>query len=125
MITEAKFLGQMEIAPASQYDTSRWMLVNPVIYQSVVAQQIFIVPRGFVTDLASVPRIVPFAYALFGNTSNEAAVVHDYLYSAPHSTTREMADAVLREASAVTRVAAWRRWPMWLGVRVFGWLHWR
>jgi hypothetical protein len=31
---------------------------------------------------------------------------------------------VLREASAVTGVPAWRRWLMWAGVRLGGGSHW-
>jgi hypothetical protein len=33
---------------------------------------------------------------------------------------REKADAVFREAMQACNVAGWRRWPMWLGVRLFG-----
>jgi hypothetical protein len=74
------------------------------------------------TDLASVPRI-PIAYLLAGGTSNEASVVHDFLY-ATRPVTRAIADAVLREASAVTGVPKWRRWLMWAGVRIGGGSHW-
>jgi len=50
-------------------------------------------------------------------------VVHDWLYST-HQVRRSVADAVLREASAVTLVPGWRRWLIWAGVRLFGWSHW-
>jgi hypothetical protein len=53
---------------------------------------------------------------------NKAAVVHDYLYSAG-LVPRDMADAVLREASQATGVPAWRRWLMWAGVRLGGASH--
>jgi hypothetical protein len=39
-----------------------------------------IVRKGFVSDMASVPRI-PFAYLLYGGIGNYAAVLHDALYS--------------------------------------------
>ncbi|WNC88808.1 DUF1353 domain-containing protein [Paraburkholderia sp. FT54] len=95
-----------------------WRLNEPVIYQSDVAGQTFTVPAGFVSDLASVPRW-PVIYLLAGGTANEASVVHDWLYST-HAVPRAVADAVLREASAVTGVPAWRRWLMWMGVRIGG-----
>lgn len=38
------------------------------------------VPEGFVTDLASVPRI-PIAYLWLGGRGKKAAVVHDWLYA--------------------------------------------
>jgi hypothetical protein len=82
----------------------------------------FTVPKGFVTNFASVPRI-PIIYELAGDTASDAATVHDFLYST-HPVSRSMADAVLREASDVTAVPDWRRQLMWAGVRVFGWLYW-
>lgn len=99
-------------------DDGLWVLTAPLVYASKVADMTITVPAGFVTDYASVPRL-PVVFDLFGDTSDEAAVVHDYLYTT-HLVTRPMADAVLREASKVTGVPAWRRWPMWLGVRLFG-----
>lgn len=38
-----------------------------------------IVPEGFETDLASVPRL-PLVYAIWGNRAHREAVMHDYLY---------------------------------------------
>jgi hypothetical protein len=99
-----------------------WRLNEPVVYQSDAAGQTFTVPAGFVTDLASVPRW-PLVYLLAGGTANQASVVHDFLYST-HLVTRDVADAVLREASLLTGVAAWRAALMFYGVRAFGWSHW-
>lgn len=117
----SRFLSPLVLRLAGWEDSDKWQLVSPLLYQSDVALETFTVPAGFVTDLASVPR-VPVAYWLTGGTSNEAAVVHDYLY-ATGIVSRETADAVLREASAVTGVPAWRRWLMWSGVRLFGRSH--
>lgn len=118
----SKFLTDLQIENASGLDDGKWRLTAPLIYQSDVADTVFIVPQGFVTDLASVPR-VPIAYMLTGGTSNEASVVHDFLYST-HEVLRAIADAVLKEASAVTGVPGWRRWIMWAAVRCFGGSHW-
>lgn len=117
----SRFLTPLVLTLADSSDDGKWKLVAPLLYQSDAALETFTVPAGFVTDLASVPR-VPVAYLLTGGTSNEAAVVHDYLYSTG-IVSRETADAVLREASAVTGVPAWRRGLMWLGVRLFGGSH--
>jgi hypothetical protein len=95
-----------------------WRLTAPLVYQSDVAKMTFTVPAGFITDLASVPRI-PIAYLLAGGTSNEASVVHDFIYST-HPVDRATADAVLKEASLLTGVPKWRAWLMWAGVRVGG-----
>lgn len=107
---------------ADDQDDGQWILAAPLIYQSDIARQTITVPAGFRTDLASVPR-VPVAFLLAGDCAREAAVVHDYLYST-HLVDRATADAVLREAAAVTGVPAWRRWLMWAGVRLGGAPHW-
>lgn len=108
---------------ATGCDDGRWRLTRALVYESDVAGRRFVVPRGFVTDLASVPRL-PLVYLLTGGTSNEAAVVHDWLYTM-HPVPRLVADKVLREASAITCVPAWRRWLMYWGVRLGGASYWR
>jgi hypothetical protein len=75
------------------------------------------VPMGFVTDFASVPRL-PGAYLLFGGRANKSAVLHDFLYVQRRD--REFADAVFL-AAMKNEEPAWRRFFMWLGVRIGGW----
>ena len=118
----SKFLTSLVMENSTGMDDGKWRLTAPLIYDSDVAGKVIVVPTGFITDLASVPR-VPIAYMLAGGTSNEASVVHDYLYTS-HIVDRQTADAVLREASAVTGVPAWRRAIMWASVRAFGGSHW-
>jgi hypothetical protein len=95
-----------------------WMLDTDLIYYSSLLKQRILVPAGFHTDFASVPRL-PVVFLLCGDTSKEAAVVHDWLYTSK-ITTRRMSDAILREAGKVSGVPMWRRWMIWAGVRVFG-----
>jgi hypothetical protein len=78
-------------------------------------------PTGFLTDLASTPRI-PIVYEVCGNVATKAAVVHDYLYTSGRES-RAIADAVLREAAALAGVSWWQCWAMWAGVRVGGGSH--
>jgi hypothetical protein len=114
----SKFLTDLKMENATPRDDGLWRLTAPLVYQSDVAKMTFTVPAGFITDLASVPRI-PIAYLLAGGTSNEASVVHDFIYST-HPVARATADAVLKEASLLTGVPKWRAWLMWAGVRVGG-----
>lgn len=44
-------------------------LKNPLIYQSDVAGVVITVPTGFVTDLASIPRL-PFIYILLAKVAD-------------------------------------------------------
>lgn len=118
----SRFIQRGALEPATDQDDGKWILVQSVVYQSDVAAHVITVPAGFQTDLASVPRI-PLVYDLCGDTASLAAIVHDYLYTT-HLVDRATADAVLREASQVTGVPPWRRWLMWLGVRIGGGRHW-
>lgn len=99
-----------------------WRLDSELVYESDIAQQTFVVPAGFVTDLASVPRM-PVLFLLFGAASEEAAALHDWLYTAKQ-VNRAKADAVFREACGVTNVPGWRRLGQWVGVRIGGWRAW-
>jgi hypothetical protein len=112
------FLTSLDLRDADNTDDGQWILCAPLVYQSDVAQQTFTVPAGFQTDLASVPRL-PLVFLLAGDSARKASVVHDWLYTT-HPVTRDVADAVLKEASLLTGVPKWRAWLMWAGVRIGG-----
>lgn len=117
----SRFRTPLILRTAADQQDGRWFVVEPLEYDSDVAGRIITVPAGFPTDLASTPRI-PLIYEACGNIAAMAAVVHDYLYTSGRES-RAIADAVLREAAAVTGVSWWRRWAMWAGVRVGGASH--
>lgn len=108
------------ISLADNEDDGEWVLMADLLYESDIAGSI-IVPKGFKTDLASVPRI-PFAYEVDGNHANLAGIVHDYLYSVA-SLDRKTCDDVFYEACLVSGVSKWRAWSMWLAIRMFGAAH--
>jgi len=76
-----------------------------------------VVPRGFRTDLASVPRIFWVLIPPFGRYS-QAAVVHDYLYRMEHD--RKEADSIFYDLMIEYGVWKWKAIIMYLGVRAFG-----
>lgn len=118
----ARFLNKLRVEEVDQVGSGRWRMLAPLLYDSDILLHLVVVPQGFVTDFGSVPRL-PFAYALFGNIAQGPATVHDWLYTV-HRTSRRTADAILREAMAVTGVSWIQRWAWWLGVRLFGGSHW-
>ncbi|KRB83505.1 DUF1353 domain-containing protein [Noviherbaspirillum sp. Root189] len=69
--------------------------MSAIEYELDVAKQTFTAPESFRTDLASVPRL-PLAYMLFGGVADEAALVHDYLYTT-RLVSRKIADEVFAE----------------------------
>lgn len=97
-----------------------WRLLQPLVYQSDIADRVFAAPAGFITDFESCPRL-PVVFWLFGSLFREAAVIHDYLYTRPDLCDRAMADAVLKEACQVSGLPAWRAFGIWAGVRLGGW----
>ena len=79
--------------------------------------RVVVVPGGFATDLASVPRL-PGAYLLLAGRARRSAVLHDCLYEQRFP--REWADAVFRAAMDEEHVDPLARWAMWAGVRLGG-----
>lgn len=117
----AQFLSKLEVTlvnGSAAEGRGLWRLDADLVYYSAILGDKIRVPAGFHTDFASVPR-VPVVFTLVGDSSSEAAVVHDWLYTVK-IVPRATADAVLREASKATGVPAWRRWMIWAGVRAFG-----
>ncbi len=122
----SRFLTELDVdlvSDATNSGRGTWRLNAPLEYQSDVAGVTFTVPAGFCTDFASVPR-APVAFLLTADSAHEASALHDWLYTPPHPVARPMADAVLREASLVSGVPAWRAFLMWAGVRLGGAAHW-
>lgn len=78
-----------------------------------------VVPNGFVTDYASVPKIM----WLFGLSPHEqysrAAIIHDYLYWS-QGCTREQADQLMFIAMKESKVGWLGRWLVYLAVNFFG-----
>lgn len=96
------------------------------------AGRLIVVPEGFVTDGASVPRPLWWLYPPFGGEYDEAAVVHDFLYAHAERfgdgdghVSRAFADAVMLECMEARGFRGSGRRTIYLGVRAGGWLAWR
>ena len=121
------FGGRLVVAQVAR---GTWQLEETLIYDSDLLGRALVVPREFVTDFASVPRI-PFAYMLAGGRAPGPATVHDWLYQHPDWDDRELADRIFREALAVQQPAlgfeaesAAMVATLWAGVRAGGWYAW-
>jgi len=85
-----------------------------------------IIPFGFVTDCASVPRWLWSVIPPIGRYT-KAAILHDYLYR-KGIFTKEQADLIFFEAMKILNCEVWKRNAMYAGVRVGGgktWKHYR
>jgi hypothetical protein len=61
------------------HEGTYWVLTEPMRYELGTSGEFIVVPRGFVTDFASIPQALHWIYRPTGRYSM-AAVVHDYLY---------------------------------------------
>ena len=106
-------------------DGSNWMLQSPLIQEIGKNGRYFvIVPRGFVTDFASIPQPLQILHAniSIGRYGN-AAVVHDYLYWR-QDCTREQSDNILATAMMEAGVSFLERQLIYQSVRQFGQAAW-
>ena len=99
-------------------DGNDWLLTSPLVYRVGTTGEKIIVPAGFVTDLASVPRGL---CTLLSSTDRymRAAIVHDFLYW-DQTCTKKQADKTLLAAMIEANVAPWKRTAVYLGVDVGG-----
>lgn len=114
--------------------TKMWELLDEVYYE----EEGILVPKGFKTDLASIPRPLWVILASF-ELSLEAPILHDFLYRAAGKSTPAKRNGVYQdwvfsrcEADRAFRREMGRRWinfPLrfiaYWGVRIFAGSTWR
>ncbi|EKN4849223.1 DUF1353 domain-containing protein [Yersinia enterocolitica] len=100
-------------------DDYRWRLVEPFeFWLTNNPDDVIKVPTGYVTDLASVPRVFWTLFPPHGRYS-KAAIIHDYLYDNTLRTKKE-ADKIFLDGMQVLGVPWCRRKIMYVAVRLFG-----
>lgn len=113
---------QMSRPTDSRNGRNRYTLIAPLHYQSDLVGSI-VVPVGFVTDFASIPRACWRYIDPEDACIAYASVVHDYIYTA-QPTSRGVADKVLDEAMGVSGARWDQRKVVYAAVRLFGGSHW-
>lgn len=105
-------------------DGRKWRLQRSFTYHigSKYSKSYVNVPRGFVTDFASVPQFL-WSWLPYWGKYGKAAIIHDYIYQT-HCKTRKEADLIFREAMIVAGTPRWKAQLMYLGVHWFGWIAW-
>lgn len=108
-----------------------WKLIYPLVYEG--QRDTFTIPTGYVTDFASVPRMLQW-FAPSTGKYTLAAVLHDYLCDSlnargylhapnrpagelPKYVTSRDVDGLFRRVMREQKVPAVLRWFMWAGVR--------
>lgn len=95
------------------------VLIQDWLYCYPPTGDVFLVPRGYETDFASIPPLAQGLINPFGNHA-EAAVVHDWLYAVGEKDRRKDADDIFRFAMKEGGVNVVRRNVMHRAVRTGG-----
>lgn len=93
-------------------------LNEPLCYRG--RDEVFIVPAGFDTDFATVPKFLTWLLPTYG-AYTLAAILHDYFCTNLRLDTSVVnpvdADGIFRRVMEEARVPLVRRWLLWTGVR--------
>jgi hypothetical protein len=80
------------------------------------------VPKGFMSDYASVPRLL--WRILPPHMHPKASILHDFLYSVEWRGSRADCDALFRAALLADDASKGAAWAYYIGVRIGGWATW-
>ena len=111
------------IEPVGTSDET-WRLVED--YHADIGGYMIVVPAGFVTDGASIPR---FLWRLCGHPMSTrrfpAAVIHDWLYSGAVPCDNKFADGIYRDALVLLGFPRWKAELEYCTLRLCGGAHWK
>lgn len=97
-------------------NADRFMLLETIRVQGIA------VPKGFITDLASIPFFLQWLISRIHKTTNTAALLHDYIYQTREiKITRKEADTLFLQEMNSQNTPGWKSFLMFWGVRLFGW----
>jgi hypothetical protein len=115
------FVGEVDVTPINP-DGKRWRLLADFEYHG--AREVFVVPKDFTTDFASVPRVFVWLLPRYGRWT-QAAILHDYLWHIAKLGEIDNYDAngIFNRAMRELGVPFLRRWIMWAAVQWAA--HWR
>jgi hypothetical protein len=103
-------------------DARNWIVKEPLIYRVGISKDSVVIPRGFVTDFASIPPALQSLIQQNG-PSLLPAVVHDFLYWTG-TCTRRQADQLLKLAMIENHVPPIQQTAIYNAVRAAGSFAW-
>lgn len=111
-------LNLQEFTPKGVPVPNEWVVDQPLMALRANGEKI-IVPRGYITDLASIPAVFRAVFNVNG-LLRAPAVLHDWLYSSQRYSRAE-ADAIFLEAMEARGMPKGERYAVYAAVRTFGW----
>jgi hypothetical protein len=114
-------LNLQEYTPNGVPVSDEWVVLDPLIGLRSNGDKIT-APRGFITDLGSIPR--PFRGAInINGPLRTPTVFHDWLYCSQRYSRAE-SDLIFLEAMEARGVGRATRYATYAAVRTFGWAYW-
>lgn len=125
----SRFVGVLKtsfsLVASKQLGRDYWM-VDETFYFYTADDKVVEVPRGYLTDGASVPRLL-WAFIPPWGAYGQATVLHDYLCeylrmtqgNTPVDISRKECDAILNHAMVLVGVPTFRRLMIYLGVSLY------
>lgn len=104
------------LPPYLKFQTGEHVLVDSFKYQFPSMRRPVVVPAGFVTDFASIPG--PVQWAFRNGFHDMPALVHDYMYWSQRS--KREADLVFRNTLRDMRLPQWQVMAMYAAVELAG-----
>ncbi|MEE4290656.1 MAG: DUF1353 domain-containing protein [Cycloclasticus sp.] len=101
-----------------------WRVISALAYMTS-NDELIVVKKGFITDYASIPKLL---LSIFGRPSGkmvEPSVLHDFLYQAKTKYTRKESDLIFLEALKGKGINWFKRRAMYYGVRIGGGSSWK
>jgi len=99
-----------------QDGSGKWRLYKDLIYHTEAGVR-YIVPRGYTTDLASIPRLIWAFWPSYGRYTS-AACLHDY-FCGVDWISRKAGDLIFLEAMKHSNVPKWKRRVIYWAVRAY------
>ena len=117
----SEFTTDLKVEPI---DKTLWRLTEKFEYHigCYPSDQLILVPVGFITDFASVPKLFWPIIAPNGK-HGKAAVIHDYCY-ATGCCSKTKSDKIFLEGMEILKVKQWKREVIYWSVFIFGWGPW-
>ena len=114
----SRFKGKLEVEIVKDDAKGLFRLLKPLVFESDSKGLVIRVPKGYVTDFASVPLLFR---NIVGEQARKSGTVHDYLYGS-HELQRYICDGLLYEMLVTEKVPKYQAFLYWLMVRAFGWI---
>ena len=117
----------MSCSPESNVDFPKKPCLEPTTNNSfklckplvaMVNDDVVVVPAGFETDLASIPRALWFIHSPTDSETISPAILHDFMYSCPGKYSRRTIDSIFYSSLIDNLVNPIVAYEYWLAVRL-------